>query len=563
MKKFLSVLLSFIIVFSFSACSFVQPEKELTEIDCTSLGDIVMIGLDSNEKYTAIYYSDFVPESCCEGDGEAEYAEDDENTEDVLTGEDVESNDKIEQPNYHLSLFKTKSNKLVKTITVEKANQEYPYYNVCLDDEGVKLTNQGVGEIISYDYKLENPVASTYKFEEGWEKGEKIDAIDTRYFNCYDNFATSSSFGENMELMFYDEQDSFYMLKNDVYREFRQCYGHKALIIDNSANVSDKLDSILKVYDFENFKEINNITIPNQFDFNNIQIANFNDKYITFSTCKEEGMVDKVFVWNYNLNAKNISFEDGYCEKVQISEIDKKIEDVCKRVKENYDIALDCAPTAEFIKDSYNYENNEKPIRVYETALNLEHYLSLLPKEVYKEALCQDVESIPNDFDELRIYLVGDFVDDNIDAFASNIMTDETDESMILYIVYSVSGMSQKTFFHELMHTFEYRIWSFVPYFDDKWEKLNPKGFDYPDDYAELYYDEAHEAWQGYFARDYGMKSMLEDRATCFEELCDGMLNDNCWWKEKPKLYAKIKYLSMVLQKSFPSLKNNEIINIA
>lgn len=537
MKKFVCVLLSLIMVFSFSACSFVQPAQELCEIDCSSLGDVVTVGLDSNDKYTAIYYCNYVPESYYDGE-----------TADP------------EPQSFYLSLFKTKSNKLIKTIEIE--NKDYEYYTVSLDDK-INLINQGKGEILSYDYKLENSETSTYTFEEGWEKGEKIEAIDTSYFSCYDNFATSTSFGDNMALMFYDEQDSFYMLKNDNFKEFRQCCGHKALIIDDSLYKNDKTDSILRVYDFDDYKEINNLTISNEFDFNNIQMLNLNDDYVTVSTSKEEGIVDKVYVWNYNMNAKNTSFEDDYCEKININEINDKINSVCQRVKDDYDIALDCAPTAEFIKDSYDYKNDEKPIRVYLTALDLEHYLSLLPKKVYEEALCQDIKDIPNDFDEFRIYLVGDFVDDNVDAFASNIMTDETNEDMIIYIVYSVVGMSRKTFFHELMHSFEYRIWSFEYDFDENWEKLNPKGFDYSDDYADIYYDDNHEAWQNYFARDYGMKSMLEDRATCFESLCDGMIDDDFWWKEQSNLYTKIKYLSKVLQKSFPSLKGNEIVNVA
>ena len=110
------------------------------------------------------------------------------------------------------------------------------------------------------------------------------------------------------------------------------------------------------------------------------------------------------------------------------------------------------------------------------------------------------------------------------------------------------------------MHSMEYRIWNYESAFDENWSSHNPPQFEYSEDYSSLYYDESHIEWQDCFARDYGMKNILEDRATCFEELCDGLLTDSCWWKEKPPLLAKEKYLSEVVKKSYPSLKESKIL---
>ncbi len=57
------------------------------------------------------------------------------------------------------------------------------------------------------------------------------------------------------------------------------------------------------------------------------------------------------------------------------------------------------------------------------------------------------------------------------------------------------------------------------------------------------------------------MMNELEDRATCFEELCDSMLTASCWWLDKAPLVAKQKYLQQTLQKSFPSLRETDFFH--
>ena len=51
------------------------------------------------------------------------------------------------------------------------------------------------------------------------------------------------------------------------------------------------------------------------------------------------------------------------------------------------------------------------------------------------------------------------------------------------------------------------------------------------------------------------MSNILEDRATCFEEICDGLLTNSCWWKEKAPLFQKVKYLNAVIKESFCAKK--------
>lgn len=542
MKKFFRVIICAVLVVCLCACGKAidntnntvnkEEEKELIELNTSELGDIRPIGLDSNEKYTALFYCNYI--------------------EEVAEDTPVEE---LEPLVYHISVFDTKKNKLLNTIEFD--NPDNYWYKLDLDKD-ITLKNQDSNEIITYDIKLENKSEGTYQYEENYKKGEKI-GIDISRFNCMSNFATSTSFGYTQSMVFYDNPEVYYMLKYNAYYDYRHRAGNKIFLTDNEANKTDELKTVLRVFDFENLCEINSISIPNKHDYNNIDMTNFNEKRATVSTNNEYGKVEKIYVWNYNLNEKNKPFDNEFCQIIQKSELNEKIKQLENKVSENYGIGLECYPDKKFIREEHKYSNDFDLINVYQMALDLEYYISLLPKELFNQIICADLKDPVSSFDEFRMYLVGSFPDQGIDAYASNIGCDETDDKHIVYIVYSCSGLNQKTFFHELMHTMEYRIWNYEKDFDDNWTKLNPKGFDYSDDYADVYYDDKHESWQDSFARDYGMKSMLEDRATCFEDLCDGCLSENNWWAEKPELVAKEKYLTEVLEKSFPCFANDNI----
>lgn len=538
MKRLFLVLISIVLAVTFCSCgklntnipSIIQQgvQDELIKLDTSRLGDIILLSADSNEKYTVMLYTNYIDESI--------YAE----------------NDYAEEVHYYLSLFNNRRNTEIKRIELE--NRDDNGYEVEINDEGISLYNMSNDERISYNYNLKNPVKSTYEFEDYYETAKKIDTIDADRFNCCKDYAISFDYGKNQALLFYDQTDKLYMLKSNVYYEYICASNHNMLVIDNTSNKTERLESIVRIFDFDNQREINSVTIPNNQDFNNIQNAKFNDKCATIATVNENGIFDKIYVWNYNINAKNNSFESGFCQVVGSDEIQLKIDESCKRIKENSGVTVICSPEFEFIKQDFAINNNIGLVEFYKSLLDLEYYLSILPKEVYQEITCSDIENPVTQFDDFIIYLVGEFPEGDIDAFANNIGCDETDNQQIVYIVYSCYGLNQETFFHELMHAFEYRIWNYEEDFDEKWLELNPESFSYSDDYSSVFYDESHSQWQDYFARDYGMKNELEDRATCFEELCDGMLTDSCWWREKPGLLAKQQYLAQTVKKSFPSL---------
>lgn len=552
MKKAVSLLISVVLVLNLCACGIISPKAtELVRLDTSSLGDIFAISHDSNEKYTALFYTDFVFD-------EGEYNEGESEEEFIDSEEEFAEPEEIEL-NYYLAVFDSRRGALLENIEIE--NEDDGGYFVDVSDDEIMLKNEQNSEMITYDFELKNRSAGEYDFNPYWEQTQKIDAVDPNRWPSMNGYTVSSNFGEYQALLFYDQPQNFYMYKNNVYLTFRDLCGHKILVEDNSDNVNTNPKSVLRVFDFDTKTELNSITVDNNFDFKNVQTTSFNDKRITYSTCYEDGRFESLYVWNYGLNVKNTPFESGFCEVIGANGVESKIDEASRRIESTYGVGFECSPELDFISEQYSYTNDFKAVDFYLNVLDIEKYLSLLPKELYSEILGVSQESSVT-FDEFRIYLVGHFDEGLIDAYESNIY-DESTEKNIIYIAYSLVGLNQKTFFHELMHAMEYQIWDVVPDFDEEWQKLNPPDFEYTEDYVEVFYNEQNEEWQEYFARDYGMKNILEDRATCFEELCDGAFSDSCWWSEKPNIVEKQKYLAEVLDKTYPSLDMKSLVDTA
>lgn len=534
MKKFTSLATILLLALALCACGAPEPGnepdaslQELIALDTSGLGNVILMDADCNGTYAAMLYMRY------------------------------ENGD---EQGFGLSLFDLRANAEIKRLELEDVT--YDGYDVSVTDAGVCVGRQMAATQTLYDFNLENPVTSAYAYTDGYELASAMDAIDVGRVQCFRNFAVSLDERDYRVLAFYDRPDRLHLLKPNRYHEYKAANGHQVLLVDNSGNQREDYRSVVRILDFDKQIEVAAITIPNDNAFNNLEgTLKLNDHCAVIATAGETGF-DTLYVWNYGQSVKNRPLEAGFVETVAVDQIASKTEEVCLRIRETTGVTVTCAPEMEFIK-MYEISNDVKPIEFYRAALELEQYLLLLPRETYQEILCRDLSAPVVSFDDFRMYLVGCFPAGNVSAYEANVACDETDDQHIVYIVYSCYDLTQQTFFHELMHAFEYRIWNYESKFDKNWEALNPKGFRYSDDYVSVFYDEANRDWQEYFAWDYGMKSILEDRATCFEALCEGMLTDNCWWKDKPNLLAKQRYLAQTLKTAFPSLSDWSVLALS
>jgi len=168
----------------------------------------------------------------------------------------------------------------------------------------------------------------------------------------------------------------------------------------------------------------------------------------------------------------------------------------------------------------------------------------------------------------LYLVLVDELKNENGDFIASG---EFVFRGPISYIVIDIDYTDDITLHHELWHAVENNIVlqdkdAFAP---EKWDKLNPPGFKYGDDF-EHYYDYDHYEYvldgyfdgttkEAYFGRVYGTVNEREDRATVVESFVGGVPNYD---KEKyssalealsqyPHFKAKIDYIEEVLMRVY------------
>ena len=314
-KIILSLSLLSALTLSLYTCGVLSPAAEFTTLDTSALGDISMISCENNEKSSVLFYMNFTEEY------------------------DRDTNDTADDIHYYISVFDNKKNKEIRKTQLK--NKENYGYEVHLTVEGFSLFNIGNDEVTNYCFSLKNSGTGTDNYKENYDIAKEIQSRDPDMFNCLDTFAISHGYGSNQALASYDESDGFFILKSCIYYDYICADKYKILVIHNSANKTDNYESVVRILDFDSSTEINSITIPNEQDINNIQYAKLNGKCATVATVKEDGRLDKVYIWNYNLNPKNNPFDNSCCEAVADNKITEKTDEAVKRVKDRYDIELE------------------------------------------------------------------------------------------------------------------------------------------------------------------------------------------------------------------------------
>jgi hypothetical protein len=581
MKKKLKVIISLIVILivigmAGAVCfnyyitkkvnSDLSMQKELIKLDVSGLDNILIDSIDANEKYAVIAYSNY---DQTQGDIDEENILDSEETqveeEQVTSLEDDYCDEEYfeEDVNWHyyLALFDIQSNKLIKNVEYE--NDEDSAYYVTAGKDIIELKSCSSEAEIIFDYSLNKIQDTTYDYENPWDKKDLYGAVSSSAFFYYDdNFAyTYSSTLDYSAIYFYDEFDSFYIVKtSDNYNIQKDC-GHKVLFTNYTDYEDGTGESELFVMDLDNNVISNSITFEEEDNYSSISYTDFNENYVIFANTTNDGETKDVYLWNYNLNIKNTPLNESECSKVKVKDLGNKTDEICNSIKEKYDVVVKYNTEEEF----YDYEvnNNYNSVMYYLEMIQLEKYLSYFPDEFYEEMLCKNLEDSITGFDEFHIYLVGSIEDSSVGAYASNtFIADESaeeEEKSILYIVYQLFNLDEDTFFHEIMHSMEYRIWNYEEEFDTNWTDLNPTNFEYEyEDYSTIYFD--NEEWQDYFIYDYGMKTILEDRATVFASICTKALGETSWEKDTQAVKRKENYLIEVIQKSYPSLSSNLLL---
>lgn len=442
---------------------------------------------------------------------------------------------------YVLELWDLTKNKQVANLTLNNTKLDQIF--------GAKFINEN--QIIIYDeweeksevYDLNLQYIGEDKYQREVEMQNKLESdVFENINNTF--FARESYASRNVEdyqaIVFYNDEENTYFQKDPA--NLTSIYSKDKKIF-YCEEAEEKIKFYVRDYDVLKITNKAEIEVKTYSEWSKIPFPFVaNDKYLCVPIGNEEGNLENIYFWNYTLNTINVPFE---VEKMSTEEIENENQKLVDKIKKDYDINVYLNEEQDdgFIK---GIEKDRLQSTIFLTLKELDETLNLFPQNMFKEMYEEQFEG----FD---IYVVGEIIesdaDSNIDAYASN-LNDR------VYIVYETNLITQDTIVHELMHTAEYRIWNYVPDFDEQWYKLNPNDFEYD---QENYDDEIISQ---YFKRDYGTKSILEDRAVTFEGMFSASAGNikNTSWMESKQILKKAELLSKVLRQSYPSVQNSENI---
>lgn len=118
-----------------------------------------------------------------------------------------------------------------------------------------------------------------------------------------------------------------------------------------------------------------------------------------------------------------------------------------------------------------------------------------------------------------------------------------------------VGSFREMNVHHEIWHAMEFRITAERPDAFDRWNDLNPPGFQYSEDYVSQDIWEQAAPKDEWFVRGYSVIDEMEDRATVIEAL---LQYDEGWWKERPHIEDKLNYLLEATEPVFGNVYYSE-----
>ncbi len=213
-------------------------------------------------------------------------------------------------------------------------------------------------------------------------------------------------------------------------------------------------------------------------------------------------------------------------------------------------------------------------IRIYEDAINVQpsdytfepehsvdaynHYLTILEEALaqYPDGFLKKLGST-SDNGKLTISLVGGAYGENslgsLDSANGVHFYNDGD----VYIALVMGDAFLGTLYHELFHAIDTYVLSHCNVYDD-WEDLNPKGFEYDNDYVTNQFREDYQYLDEdrWFIDMYSMSYAKEDRARIMEYAMQG---ENEFFFESKHMQTKLQVLSKGIRKAF-GLKNTQTL---
>ena len=356
-------------------------------------------------------------------------------------------------------------------------------------------------------------------------------------------------------VIFEDQPEKYYYLTLERGWDEICGAGHCLVLSDNSEIQN------LKVLNLDTMTVENECSATTSAEYHGHGSVSLQGDHVLYPLNGDNYCTETLVIWNYKVDAVCEKLPEEDCQVVMHEDIKAEEEKICQAVKDYCGVNLILHKEEDTKELGYESQKGLPDCIYYMQLKSMYRYILQTPADLFTQSLCKDLDDPVAFFGEYTIYLVDDILDPDVSAFASNRTSEITDEEGMLFVVCECMSFVRQSFFHELMHNMEYRIWNFDEDFTDKWIDSLPEGFVYTNDESPYY---ENEAYQPYFVRAYGSKNQLEDRATVFEEISRLYTpDDDPYVFTTPELRARARLLYDALTLSFSSLEDCELLSYA
>lgn len=315
----------------------------------------------------------------------------------------------------------------------------------------------------------------------------------------------------------------------------------------------DQNITVCNLSDYEYKGEINDLTYLEEENLMigyNQSLVIIDPTYLKFKQCCHAKTIE--------VELKNQNIIEKYNQKIKTTVQGlKRAKSKIKQLKDTYHvdifISTDCQKnylqdSGFTFQDTSHYKDEEE--RILEALGKLEKGLELYPQHFFKQFYTKAGDG------GVKIYLVGEI------ESTYSVIAFEFESAYNQNIVLDINNYElQQTFCHELWHAMENIAISKNSTIFDDWNQLNPKGFEYTEEYEG--YDEKEDLdhynfffneddiQNVYFIDDYSHTYGKEDRARIVEYFMTVDKETKKRLQKSPHLLKKVEKINDIIEKTF------------
>ena len=255
---------------------------------------------------------------------------------------------------------------------------------------------------------------------------------------------------------------------------------------------------------------------------------------------------NRLVYWDAQIptQGENLTSDSGN-QKEETSTQMKALRERAEQLNKKYGVDIRLGDECQLDYSNYTSSCFENVQSLTEALNLLDECFSKYPKGFFEQLKYGSITSI-------QIELVRNLTPKDANAHNAAGFAQENQDHYL--VVFDVDVLSKSTVYHEFAHVIDHRLaWDALfdknaLFSEEKWLKLQPKGFAYANSYTNIpesvkkYYD------SGYFTESYSCTFPTEDRATMMESAMEGHKHI---FEAMPKVAEKLRYYSQCIRDCF------------